>query len=349
LQPTMNFLSLGIAFVVTFISILLMRPLARKFGLVDKPGGRKTHSKDTPLIGGLGIFLGLLAGAILSPEILTQYKVLLLIASLLLLTGLIDDFYPLPALARLGIQVLAAWLMCTAGENQLITLGQLFGDRELLLGRYAMMMTIFATVGVINAINMIDGMDGLSGGLAMICLLFLGCTAIASGNNPALLSLSLLSASCLLAFLFLNFRAPVNKPALIYLGDSGSTMLGFILAWLLIESSQGGTEQVMPATIALWFMAIPLMDTVFLFIARPLAGKSPFEPGTDHLHHLLALHGLSKAKVVLLLYGAGIVLGGAGFLLYSMPDLEKYSVYLFLVVFILYVLIMRFEKTTLKK
>ena len=326
-----------------------MRPLARKYGLVDKPGGRKTHSKDTPLIGGLGIFLGLVVGTFLSPEIFAQYKVLLLIASLLLFTGLIDDFYPLPALARMGIQVFGAWLMCTAGENQLITLGHLFSDGELLLGRYAMVMTIFATVGVINAINMIDGMDGLSGGLAMICLLFLGLTASASGSNPALLSLTLLSVGCLLAFLLLNFRAPINKPALIYLGDSGSTMLGFIMAWLLIESSQGANEQIMPATIALWFMAIPLMDTVFLFIARPLSGKSPFEPGTDHLHHLLALHGLSKTKVVLLLYGAGIVLGGAGLMLYSMPDLEKYSIYLFLVFFILYILLMRFEKTTLKK
>ena len=345
----MNFLSPGIAFLVTFIAILLIRPVARKIGLVDTPGGRKTHTRETPLIGGLGIYLGLLAGAFINPEIFEHYRLLLLISSILLITGLIDDYYPLPALIRMGIQIIAAWMMCTSGENQLVTLGHLFGDRELFLGRFTLVMSIFATVGVINAINMIDGMDGLCAGLTMICLIFLALAATMSGTNPPLLALSLVTSACLLAFLLLNFRAPFKKPALIYLGDSGSTMLGFILAWQLIESSQRASGQIMPATIALWFLAVPLMDTVFLFIARPLSGKSPFEPGTDHLHHLLELHGLSRAKVVLLLYGAGLIMGGAGLIINSMPALEKYSVFIFLVLFALYILLMRFEKTTLKK
>jgi len=336
-------LSLSSAFFIALISILILRPLARKVGLVDTPGGRKSHSKETPVIGGIGIFLGLLIGSSIVPGLLNHYQPLLLISCILLVTGLIDDYFPLPALARMGIQVLAAWLMCIWGDNQLITLGKLFGEQELLLGRYSMLMTIFATVGVINAINMIDGMDGLSGGLVLICLAFLCIAAAGSDHNPALLSLSLICIATLAAFLLLNFRAALNKPALIYLGDAGSTMLGFILAWLLIESSQGGTQRVIPATVALWFMAIPLMDTVYLFIARPLAGKSPFEPGTDHLHHLLASHGLSKAKVVVLLYIAGIVLGGAGLLILSAPELERYSVYLFMAVFVLYVLLMRKE------
>lgn len=340
-------LSISSAFLVALISILLLRPIARKIGLVDTPGGRKSHSKETPLIGGIGIFLGVLAGSLLFPELLNQYQPLLWISCILLATGLIDDFFPLPAIVRMGIQVVAAWLMCTWGGNQLVTLGSLFGEQELLLGRYGMLMTIFATVGVINAINMIDGMDGLSGGLVLICLAFLAISAAGSGHNQALFSLSTLCMAALVAFLLLNFRAAVNKPALIYLGDAGSTMLGFILAWLLIESSQGGTERVIPATVALWFIAIPLMDTVYLFIARPLAGKSPFEPGTDHLHHLLAAHGLTRAKVVLLLYIAGIVLGGAGLLILSAPEMERYSVYLFIAVFVLYVLIMRKEKKSL--
>jgi len=96
--------------------------------------------------------------------------------------------------------------------------------------------------------------------------------------------------------------------------------------------------------VALWFLAIPLMDTVYLFIARPLSGKSPFEPGTDHLHHLLARHGVAKGKVVLLLYGVGLLLGGIGLVVYAMPTLEKSSVYIFLGVFLIYSLIMRKEK-----
>jgi UDP-GlcNAc:undecaprenyl-phosphate GlcNAc-1-phosphate transferase len=340
----MNYFTLPLVFFVSLVSILLLRPVARKLGLVDKPGGRKTHSKETPLIGGLGIFTGLMAGFLLSPEILSQYQPLLLISCILLIIGLVDDFYPLPAVVRMGFQVTAAWLMCDYGNNQLISLGNLFTENELFLGRYATLMTIFATVGVINAINMIDGMDGLSGGLAMICLGGIAIAAGTSGNNPALYNFSLIVITGLAAFLLLNFRAPAGKPALIYLGDSGSTMLGFILAWLLIESSQGGVDKVIPATVALWFMAIPLMDTVYLFIARPLSGKSPFEPGTDHLHHLLASHGLTKARVVLLLYIVGIVLGGVGLVILSAQELERYSVYFFMAVFVLYVFIMRKEK-----
>jgi len=335
-----------IAFLTCLVAILVLRPLARKLGLMDAPGGRKTHSKDTPLIGGLGIFIGLLAGCLMSPDVLAHYQPLLIISCLLLLTGLVDDYYPLPAIGRMAIQVIAAWLMVSYGQNELVTLGKLVGDWEMFLGRYSTLMTIFATVGVINAINMIDGMDGLSGGLVLICLAFLAVAAGLSGHNPALLGFCLIAIGCLAAFLVLNFRAPVKKPALIYLGYSGSTMLGFILAWMLIEASQGFNERVIPATVALWFLAIPLMDTVYLFIARPLTGKSPFEPGTDHLHHLLVQHGLGKPHVVLLLYIAGVVFGLAGLLIWSLPGLEVFSLYFFLALFLVYSLIMRKEKKT---
>lgn len=334
----MTILILPLAFTVTLVAILLLRPLARKLGLMDAPGGRKTHARDTPLIGGLGITLGLLAATLLFPDLYAHYHLLMAIASLLLVTGLVDDYFPLPAIVRLGIQILAAWLMVHYGGNQLVTLGRLFSAEELFLGRWTVIMTVFATVGVINAVNMIDGMDGLSGGMLMICLLFLAITAGISGANPGLLDFSVLLMACVAAFLILNFRAWQKKPALIYLGDSGSTTLGFILAWLLIESSQATATgaRVFPATVALWYLAIPLMDTVYLFIARPLSGKSPFEPGTDHLHHLLADRGLSRTQVVLLLYGVGMVLGLAGLVIYTVPALETPSLYAFLILFALY-------------
>jgi len=124
----MNLFSLSIAFLVTLISILLLRPVAIKLRLVDTPGGRKAHAKETPLIGGLGIYLGLLTGIFLTPEVMAQYQVLLWLAGLLLVTGLVDDYYPLPPVVRLGIQILVAWIMCTKGDNQLISLGHLFSE-----------------------------------------------------------------------------------------------------------------------------------------------------------------------------------------------------------------------------
>lgn len=332
------------AFLTCLLSILALRPLARKLGLMDAPGGRKTHTKVTPLIGGIGVFLGVLAGTVLSPEVFNHYQLLLACAVILLITGLVDDYYPLPAIVRMGIQIFAAFLMASHGDNQLVTLGRLVGDWEMFLGRFTLIMTIFATVGVINAVNMIDGLDGLSGGMVFICLTFLALASGISGNNAPLTTFSILLAACTLAFLLLNFRIFQKKPALIYLGDSGSMMLGFILAWVLIESSQGGADRVIPATVALWFLAIPLMDTVYLFIARPLSGKSPFEPGTDHLHHLLIQHGMSRTKVVLYLYAAAVLFGLIGLVITAKPALEPYSLYFFLFLFALYALLMRREK-----
>jgi UDP-GlcNAc:undecaprenyl-phosphate GlcNAc-1-phosphate transferase len=331
----MNILILPITFLVTLAAILILRPLARKLGLMDAPGGRKTHIHETPLIGGLGITLGLLVAVLMVPGEYDRYHLLMMIALLLVLTGLVDDYFPLPAVVRLGIQILAAWLMVHYGGNQLVTLGRLVGDWELLLGRWALVM---------NALNMIDGMDGLSGGMLMICLAFLAITASVTGANPTLLAFTLLLMASVAAFLVLNFRFWQKKPALIYLGDSGSTTLGFILAWLLIESSQTTAtgEQVFPATVALWFLAIPLMDTVYLFIARPLSGKSPFAPGTDHLHHLLAGLGWSRTKVVLVMHLAGIVLGMAGLVIFAVPALESVSLYVFLGLFALYCAGIRF-------
>jgi len=337
----MMFIAITIAFFGTLFFILLLKPLARKVGLMDRPGGRKTHAHETPLIGGLGIYLGLVLGCLFSPEVVYHYTPLLTISCLLLLTGMVDDYYPLPALVRMGFQIVAAWLMCTWGGNELQTLGRLVNESELYLGRFITVMTIFATVGVINAVNMIDGMDGLCGGMMLLCLAFLAvCTGI-NGNHTALLGILGISMACMLAFLFLNFRAPVKMPALIYLGDSGSAMLGLIIAWLLIEGSQGYTDRVIPATVALWFLAVPLMDTVYLFIARPLSGKSPFASGTDHLHHVLVGIGFSKSQAVMLMYCLAIIFGLVGMLFFIRPKYESWSLYVFLLVFIIYSVLKR--------
>ena len=107
----MTVLPLLTAFLGTLLSILALRPMARKLGLMDIPGGRKTHTRDTPLIGGFGIYLGLIAACLLAPRVYDHYALLLGISALLLLIGLVDDYYPLPATVRMGFQVIAAWLM----------------------------------------------------------------------------------------------------------------------------------------------------------------------------------------------------------------------------------------------
>jgi UDP-GlcNAc:undecaprenyl-phosphate GlcNAc-1-phosphate transferase len=137
------------------------------------------------------------------------------------------------------------------------------------------------------------------------------------------------------AFLSLNFRRPWHKKALVYLGDAGSTMLGFMLAWLLITGTQGMNPTFSPVY-ALWFLAIPLFDTVNLLVKRPLQGRSPFTPGSDHLHHMLLSRGFSVGQTVLLILCMAIACGGIGLLGMSVGLKDHTMFQMFMVLFSLY-------------
>jgi UDP-GlcNAc:undecaprenyl-phosphate GlcNAc-1-phosphate transferase len=240
----------------------------------------------------------------------------------------------------MGGQAIAASLMYFAAGNQLTSFGDLFGFGNINLGILSFPVTVFATVGVINAVNMSDGLDGLSGGMVTIALFFIGIIAFQEGNTTLLTFIAILM-SALLAFLALNFRLPWKKTAMVYLGDSGSTFLGFVLAWLFIETTQGGNTSI-PPILALWFLALPLMDTIVLLIKRPLEGKSSFHPGRDHLHHMLLDKGFSTKRVVLSLYLVGVVIGLIGLALHQEMTLESSLFIIFLGLFVIYFLINNF-------
>lgn len=336
----MDIVSLFSSFCVTTASLFALKPVASRVGLMDHPGGRKTHAHPTPLIGGIGIYLGVLFISMFNPVVLAEYGDLLAISLIVLVLGAIDDYRHMPVSFRMGGQAIAATLMYFAAGNQLTSFGNLFGFGDINLGILSFPVTVFATVGVINAINMSDGMDGLSGGMVTIALAFLGLVAWQSGNETLLIFIAVL-LSALVAFLALNFRLPWRKPALVYLGDSGSTFLGFILAWLLIEATQNGTGLI-PPVFALWFIAIPLMDTMTLLIKRPLQGKSPFHPGRDHLHHKLFDMGFSNRRVVLSLYIVASIISFIGLAVYQQMVLESLSFFIFIGLFVVYLLIVSF-------
>ena len=299
-------------FLITGISLLLLKPAAIKIGLVDIPGGRKVHRKPTPLVGGLGIFLGILCVTISMPGMLLEYSSLLSLSALILFIGTVDDAKNLSPLARLIGHSLVALAMAVVAGVELDSFGALLSSSPLDLGFFSVPVTIFATLGVINAINMSDGVDGLSGGLVIVSLSFIALTSSMSGQL-LIASFCTIMICSIMAFLSLNFRRPWQKQALIYLGDAGSTMLGFMLTWLLISSTQGITPAFTPVY-ALWFLAVPLVDTVNLMIKRPLKGRSPFDAGTDHLHHILLSRGFSVTQTVLLILGMALASGGFGLL-----------------------------------
>lgn len=328
----MNLVALAISFVVTGLCLQALRPIAAHVSLVDLPSGRKNHTTATPMVGGIGIFLGTLLAVTFTPGLLTQFAPLFSLSALVLFVGVIDDAKELSADLRMAGHGLIALCMPILAGVELHSLGNLIFSISLTTGVLSIPLTVFATVGVINAINMSDGIDGLSGGFAVITL---GMIALATSwpGNVSIFSLILICS--ILAFLVLNFRYPWKKKALVYMGDAGSTTIGFILAWLLIENSQGNTANFAPVH-ALWFLAVPLMDTVNLLIKRPLQGRSPFHPGHDHLHHKLQRRGLSDAKVVSLLLAISLFLGCLGLLGLIFQVKESIMFTAFMALFALY-------------
>ena len=332
-------LSFQHAFACVALTILFLqglRPLAMKVGLMDFPGGRKTHLSATPLVGGLGIFSGVLLVSFSLPALLAQFAPLLTLSALVLFIGTIDDIKDLKPVVRMTGHSLIALSMAIVAENQIASFGNILYFGAIELGLLAIPVTVFATVGVINAVNMSDGVDGLSGGFMVVALGSV-CVMALAGGNLALASFIALLVCSLMAFLSMNFRSPWRRKALIYLGDAGSTMLGFMLAWLLIEASQG-SQALFPPVYALWFLAIPLFDTVNLLLKRPMQGESPFRAGTDHLHHILLNRGFSGGEVVFILLSISFLFALAGMLGIYYQASEAFMFELFISLFILYFL-----------
>jgi len=326
-------------FLLTISALMLLRPAAKSLGLVDIPGGRKTHSDATPMVGGLGIYLGLVAVYVVSPLLLPNYQDLLILSGAMLVFGVIDDAIGLSPMSRLAVHSAIALGMALIADIRLESFGNLLGGGPVYLGALSIPITVFATVGVINAVNMSDGLDGLSGGLTVIALMALAVCSMLAGEG-ALLNFSVLLTIQVMAFLTLNLRSWWNKRVLTFLGDSGSTLLGFLLAWILIESSQG-SESVIQPVYALWFFALPLIDTVSLLIRRPLSGKSAFTPGLDHFHHRLIRAGFSKKQTVLIMYGLASIAASIGVFSHFVGLDDSVMFWLFLLIFGLYMVVTR--------
>lgn len=284
-------------FFATLLLIFSLAPLALRIDLADSPGGHRTHQGRVPLVGGIAMFCGFMFAVLALQEPILDLRALFAGGALLIIIGVLDDFHELDHNSRFVAQIAAGLLMCLWGGRELTDLGHLVGPTPLELGLFAVPFTVFAVVGVINAVNMQDGVDGLAGGISALVLFVLASLAFAGGHghDGAVL---LLVLAVVLAFLLLNRRWRALRTH-VFMGDAGSLFLGFTLAWFLVDLSQGPERAFAPAT-ALWIIALPLMDTVFLLLRRPLAGRSPFAADRRHLHHLLGHLGLSPGQAVAL-------------------------------------------------
>lgn len=296
-----SFLSL----VVTVVFMFALRPVAVAVGLVDIPGGRKRHDVPVPIIGGIAMSIGLGVGTSLvsHPEF---WNPTLLGVYVLVVVGVIDDRFDLPANVRLIAQFCASMLVALASNVIVSSLGApLFFNVE--LGALALPFTVLFVVTLVNAFNLIDGIDGLAGGLALLSLL--GMTILGFGASS--LPLVGIAASVVAAYLLFNLPLGFNKPVRAFMGDAGSTSLGLVIATLGVHLSQDPVAHISPV-IGLWLVAVPVFDLFSTVFRRLAEGKSPFAPDHEHLHHVLVEHGLSRRATLVTMLSLAAVFAAVG-------------------------------------
>lgn len=325
-----KFLIIIASFFVAFFAILLLRPLAIKINLLDKPSSRKTHKGNIPLVGGLGIYICLLLLFYCLPIKNNAY---LIAATLIVACGVIDDYKDLKHTIRLVIEIVAAWILVRWGGVEITSIGNLLAFGEIQLHGFSTIFTIFAIVGGINAFNMLDGIDGLAGGLSLIvfCLLF-----AVSTKSPEIMTLYIVFIPAICAFLLFNVRLFGNTKASIFLGDAGSMLFGLTITYLAIVASQGENKTIYPTTV-LWFIAIPLFDSISIMIRRIVKGKSPFAPDREHFHHILTLAGYTVNQSLSIILALSLCLGSLGIIgniLLKLPEWKMF--YLIMCFFFLY-------------
>jgi UDP-GlcNAc:undecaprenyl-phosphate/decaprenyl-phosphate GlcNAc-1-phosphate transferase len=326
-------LCLVTAFIVTLLAIPPLIYFIKKYKLFDQPSARKEHTTPIPTMGGLAIFTGMCAALLIWFPFTNNLAQICFFFSIIVLTGLgiMDDLKDLSARYKFIIQIGLATLIALSGIR-ITSFEGLFGVFELSLSaQYT--MTILAIVGITNAINLIDGIDGLAGGLSFMTLITLGLfLTIGRDSNTALISFAV--AGGVLAFLYFNLN-----PARIFMGDTGSLVLGFVISVLCIRFMQinpGNTSSVISyaPVFALGLVMIPVFDTIRVFGMRIWRGKSPFEADRTHIHHLLTNAGISHAMAtrIICVVHAVILID-----IYVMRNLKQEWTLAFLVAFMILV------------
>lgn len=323
------FLELSFIFFSSFATLFLMRKVAKKIGLVDKPNARKLHDGAVPLVGGISICLVLAQYLTFKPDTIEHSWLYLLCICTLTVIGAIDDKVDLSFKIRMGVQALLSIVMMKVAGIELHSLGDMFGLGQISLGWLGTIITIFAVIGAINAFNMVDGIDGLLGGLSIVTLGALAyLLQVDSQHGAAYLCVVLIVA--MLPYIFMNLGI-LGRERKVFMGDAGSMMIGFTVIWLLLGVSQREqTEPLMRPVTALWLIALPLMDMTAIMIRRVRRGDSPFKPDREHLHHIFQRLGLGPRQTLVAI--CTIALAFASFGIYgettNVPEVVMFGLFI---------------------
>ena len=290
-----------IALVVSYALTPSVKKLAIKIGAVDRPNARKVHTHVIPRLGGLAIYIGFMAAVLFCVPLQHELVGMLLGCTAIVAVGIWDDICNIPAKVKLVGQILAACIPIAFGI-QIEWLTNPFGDIIVLPELIAIPVTIFWIIGFTNTVNLIDGLDGLAAGVAFIASISMFLLAYNLNQFlPALVIVSMAGAA--LGFLQYNFN-----PAKIFMGDTGSMLLGYTLsvAAVLGLVKTAATVALVVPIIAL---GLPILDTTFAIIRRKMSGVPIFQPDKGHLHHRLLALGMTQKQAVLIMYFVSMILG----------------------------------------
>lgn len=297
--------ALLVAALVALISTPVIRSLAFRIGAVDVPKDtRRMHDHPIPRMGGLAIFFGFILSVLIFQPLTAELRGMLLGAVVIVILGILDDIFVLPALPKFFVQIGAALIAVLHGNRiDFLSNPNVFSKNPFWeLGWLAIPITVFWIVGITNAVNLIDGLDGLACGVSTISSMTMLVIALSVAEPDVAVLMAALSGACI-GFLPYNLN-----PAKIFMGDTGSTFLGFVLA---VVSIQGLFKYATIISFAVPFLmlGLPIFDTCFAILRRVSHGQSPMKPDRGHIHHRLIDMGFTQKQAVAVLYVISAILG----------------------------------------
>lgn len=294
-------------FLVAILISLVLTPFVRRasvhFGIMDVPkDDRRVHKKPIPLAGGLAIFASFLISVPIFVGLRKETIALLIGASIIVVSGFIDDKRGLSPKAKLAFQGIAA-VVLLLGDVKIEFFTNPFLEYELVSLKFLIIpLTIFWVIGITNTINLIDGLDGLAAGVSMICSISFMFIAYRFQNQEVAAIAAILAGACL-GFLPYNFN-----PASIFMGDTGALFLGFVLSYISIEGVMKSAA-IITVFLPVLILGVPIFDTTFAMLRRILSGRNIMSADKGHLHHRLLSHGMTQRETVTSLYVISVIFG----------------------------------------
>ena len=319
-------------FLISFFLVFITKKVAHHIGALDMPNERKVHKIPMPRLGGLAIFGGFLFGYIAYGSIETRMISILIGSFIIVMLGLLDDIKPISAKYKFLVQIVAASIV--------VFYGKLFFDEITLLGLKFVfpdivnkLLSVFFIVGAINAINLIDGLDGLCAGISSIYFVTIAIIAFVLNKLEGLdVILCLIMLGSTLGFLVHNF-----PPAKLFMGDCGSTFLGFMIAVIALLGFKVAT--ITSLAIPILILAVPIFDTAFAILRRLIHHRSIGEPDKQHFHHQLLKMKFSTKKTVLIIYVINILFSAVSIFYVLGNNKVALAIYIVLMLLLLFVVV----------